>query len=117
MCMSADLSRAFIDAYNRRDAATMREMLHPDLEYVRPGGRRRDGVEHVMAAYEKEWRQNDVKVAVRRIVEQGHSVAAEITVIDQEGKPLFQGGVFHDWRDGLLVRYRAYFDPLPDVVA
>lgn len=114
--MSADLSRAFISAYNRRDADAMRALLHPEIEYIRPGGRTRESAAHVIAAYEKEWRLNDVKVAVRRVVEQADAVAIEITVTDASGAPLFAGGVFHDWRDGLLVRYRAYFDPLPDVV-
>ena len=111
---TAELSQAFINAYNQRDADGLRALIADEIEYIRPGGILRESIDHVVAAYEKEWRTADVRVAVRRLVSTNTQVAAEIAIVNQSGDSLFEGGVFHDWNDGKLVRYRAYFDPLPE---
>ena len=107
----SELSRALVDAYNRRDSDAMRALFDPDIVYIRPGGVRRDGVDAIMAAYEAEWRKYDVEVRIRSALEDGERFAAEIEVVKATGDTLFVGSVFHEWRAGRLTSYRAYFDP------
>lgn len=116
--MSLDLTHRYIEAYNRRDAAALRALLADDVAFVRPGGRVLPGPDEVVASYEREWsRVARSRVDVRRAWEVEDRVCAEITVTVLVGRAehAVEGSVFHRWRDGRLVRYRLYLDPLPDL--
>jgi ketosteroid isomerase-like protein len=114
MRTSSELSMRFIEAFNQRNADGMRAMLPSALEYVRPGGdvlRTSDGV---MAQYERDWsRFTSSRVDIRTHVESGENVFAEITLHVTVGdrSASVEAAVAHRWRDGRLVRYRAYADP------
>ena len=112
----SELSAAFIDAFNKRDAETMRDMLAPNLVYIRPGPLPLDGVEAVMAQYDQDWQQYDPQIRVRRMIEQGDSVAVEIVIAAPapEGVVEVGGAAVHRWVDDRLVGYRLYTDPLPE---
>jgi ketosteroid isomerase-like protein len=114
--LAEDNSRAFIDAYNQRDAEAMRAMLAPDIEYVRPGPEVLNGVDEVMARYAEEWSIFDEsRVELRTIVESGSTIAAEITAFIRAGdrELEMESAIVHEWSDDLMVRYRAYMDPPP----
>ncbi|NVM24024.1 MAG: nuclear transport factor 2 family protein [Desulfobacterales bacterium] len=111
-------SQAFIDAYNRRDADALRALLAPDLEYVRPGPVTLTTTDEVMAQYEMDWsRFERSRVDIRSFVEADDTVAAEVTISASERgrEAVVEAVVIHQWRNGRLIRYRAYFDPFPNL--
>lgn len=105
----ADLSRTFLDAYNRRDADTMRAMLADEFSYVRPGPVTLEGVERVMDRYAKDWEAVGAILRVRHLIEAGAEVAMEITIDRPDGVSI-EAIVLHRWQDARLVRYRLYRD-------
>jgi ketosteroid isomerase-like protein len=107
-------------AYNERDRVALRALLPPVLEYVRPGGGKLTTAEEVMAQYERDWAVlSSSSVEVRELVESCDAIIAEITlkVTMSERSLALEGVLAHRWRDGRLVRYRAYTDPLPGDLA
>ena len=104
-------SLALIDAYNRRDADAIAAVLHPDIEYVRPGPRLAAGPDSIIRLYRSDWERNDATIAVHSSMSDGDRVTVEIEVTSASGAT-FQGAAFHRWDDGLLVGYRAYLDPI-----
>jgi len=111
-----ELTLRFMDAFNARDRAAIRAMLAPDLEYVRPGGGVLRTADAVMDQYERDFATTEsVRVGVRRSLESGDALMAEITIhVTVDGRTTaVAAAVAHGWRDGLLVRYRLYADPLP----
>ena len=115
-----ELTARFIHAYNQRDREALRALLAPVLEYVRPGGAKLTTAEEVMAQYERDWVVlSSSSVEVRELVESGDGIIAEITVKGTIGgrSLALEGVIFHRWRDGRLIRYRAYSDPLPAELA
>lgn len=114
--MSLELSRTFIDAYNRRDADAIRALVADDVSYVRPGQKLLTSPDEVVGIYQKEWGNvSRSRVDVRDAWHVDDAVCAEITVtVEIDGAELqVEGGVFHGWKGGKLVRYRLYLDPLP----
>jgi hypothetical protein len=112
----SELSARFVEAYNQRNREGMRTMLSPTLEYVRPGGEVLSTSDQVMAQYERDWSMfTDPRVEIRSFVESGEDFFGEITIPATVGDhPVrVEGAVAHTWRDGMLARYRAYLDPLP----
>ena len=115
-----ELTARFMRAYNERDREALRALLPPVLDYVRPGGGKLTTAEEVMAQYERDWVVlNSSNVEVRELVESGDGIIAEITIkATMGGRSLtLEGVIFHRWRDGRLVRYRAYTDPFPAELA
>lgn len=111
----SELSAQLLDAYNRRDRAAMREMLSPEILYIRPGPARVDGVDSIMSLYESDWERYDNQNVIRRMVEDGDTVAMEFTVGIAGADPIeVEAVVLHRWVDDRLVFYRLYVDPLPD---
>jgi ketosteroid isomerase-like protein len=109
MANARELTQRYVDAYNRRDRTAMRELLPATLEFVRPGGGSLRTADEVMAQYERDWAILErSRVAIRDLVESNDAILAEITAVE--------GVIVHRWRDGKLVRYRYYTDPLPDEV-
>lgn len=94
----------------------MREMLSPEILYIRPGPTRIQGVNAIMAQYEKDWERYDNQNVIRRMIEDGDTVAMEFTVgISGADAPIeVEAVVLHQWVDDQLVFYRLYVDPLPD---
>lgn len=107
----AELSRAFLDAYNRRDADTMRAMLADQFAYVRPGPVTLDGADRVMERYRKDWESVGATLRVRHLLEAGSEVVMEITIDRPDGVSI-EAVVLHRWMDGRLERYRLYRDPV-----
>ncbi|MGF1664887.1 MAG: nuclear transport factor 2 family protein [Acidimicrobiia bacterium] len=105
----ADLSRAFLDAYNRRDADTMRGLLGAEFSYVRPGPVTLEGVDRVMDRYAKDWEAVGATLRVRHLMEVGPEVVMEITIDRPDGVSI-EAVVLHRWENEWLVRYRLYRD-------
>ncbi len=105
----AELSRAFLDAYNRRDAVAMEAMLGEEFSYVRPGPVALEGVDRVMGRYRKDWEAVGATLAVRHLVEAGPEVVMEITIDRPDGVTI-EAVVLHRWENQRLVRYRLYRD-------
>jgi ketosteroid isomerase-like protein len=119
MANARELTQRYVDAYNRRDRTAMRELLPATLEFVRPGGGSLRTADEVMAQYERDWAILErSRVAIRDLVESNDAILAEITVEGSLGgrSAAVEGVIVHRWRDGKLVRYRYYTDPLPDEV-
>jgi ketosteroid isomerase-like protein len=115
-----ELTARFIHAYNQRDREALSALLAPVLEYVRPGGAKLTTAEEVMAQYERDWVVlSSSSVEVRELVESGDGIIAEITLkVTMSGRSLaLEAVVAHRWRNGRLIRYRAYSDPLPAELA
>lgn len=105
-----DLSKAFIDAYNRRDAEGLRRLLDPDIVYIRMGGHRAPDVDDIVSRYVAGW-EEDYVFDLRRATQQGDAVVIEITgrqQIPPHGR--LEAADYHRWRDGRMVEYRAYVD-------
>ena len=114
------LTASFMDAFNRRDRLGLRALLAPDLEFVRPGGGTLRTADEVIAQYERDWAaMSSSSVAVRNLVESDNGIMAEITInATINGRLLaVPAALAHRWRDGKLIRYRLYSDPLPSEVA
>jgi ketosteroid isomerase-like protein len=95
-------------------------MLPPELEYVRPGGGTLRTADEVLAQYERDWAvMSSSTVEVRDLVESDDRIIAEITVVATiNGRSLaVPAALVHQWRDGRLIRYRLYSDPLPGEVS
>ena len=115
-----ELTERFIHAYNQRDREALRALLPPVLEYVRPGGGKLTTAEEVMAQYERDWGVlSSSSVEVRELVETSDGIIAEITVkATMSGRSFaLEAVVTHRWRNGRLIRYRAYSDPFPAELA
>jgi len=111
-------SQALINAYNRRDAEALRSLLAPKLEYIRPEAITLTTPDEVMAQYEIDWATFErSRVDIRSYVEDEDTVAAEVTILASRERQdmVVEAVVFHQWRNGRLVRYRAYFDPFPNL--
>lgn len=108
-----DHSRALVEAYNRRDAVVIREMLHPDISYVRPGPRAVPDHDAIVRLYEADWGRNDATLDIRSIMEDGDRVLVELTITVPGADRPMEGCAVHRWTDGLLAEYRAYLDPFP----
>lgn len=111
-------SQAFIDAYNRRDADALRSLLAPELEYVRPGPVTLSTANEVMAQYEMDWSMFErSRVDIRSIVEADDTIVVEgtISALARGQEMVVEAVVVHQWRNGRLIRYRAYFDPFPNL--
>lgn len=120
MAGAREMTQRFIDAYNRRDRGAMRELLPATPDYVRWDVGRLGTADEVMAQYERDWAiLESARVVVRDLIESGDRIIAEITleatVAGRSGA--VEGVVAHRWRDGKMVRYRSYQDPLPAQVA
>lgn len=109
-----ELTRAYIDAYNRRDEQGMRAFLPDRLVYVRPGPAVLHTPDEVMDLYRTEWAAHDSRCVIRTEYEDGDVFAGEVTLVSSRTGAEVECGVFHRWVDGRLVEYRAYVDPRPD---
>mgnify|MGYP001818529172 CR=1 FL=1 len=104
---SGSLSRAYFDAFRRRDIETMFSMMAEDVSYEMPSSpllTARDSV-----------RERDVAllaaigVAEMRVLEciaEGNKTAL---ILSLPGSDEVGGSIFHEWSDdGLLLRYQAF---------
>jgi len=120
MASARELTQRYVEAYNRRDQAAMRELLPATLEFVRPGGGALRTADEVMTQYERDWAMLErSRVVVRDLLESDDAILAEITVEGSLGgrSAAVEGVIAHRWHDDRLVRYRYYSDPLPEEVA
>ena len=104
-----ELSRAFLEAYNHRDAETMRSLLAPEVVYIRPGPTRISGIEEILDRYRRDWEQYDNENVIRAIVEDGDTSVMEITMKFPDGTET-HAAVVTRWVGGLMVSYRLYMD-------
>ena len=105
----AELSRIFLEAFNDRDAETMRSMLAPEVVYIRPGPTRISGVEAIIERYRRDWERYDNKNAIRELVEDGDTSVMEITM-EFPGGSETHAAVVTRWVGELMVSYRLYMD-------
>ncbi len=109
------LSQLLIERYNARDLAGMVELFADEVEFIRPGPVTVRGIDAARSRYMEDWHTFDEsRVDVSRVVLSDVEVAAEIRMTLRQGAQTttVAGAVFHLWRHGRLVRYRAYFDPM-----
>ena len=73
-----------------------------------------------MAQYERDWAvMSSSSVEVRDLVGFDDRIMAEITItatINGRSRAI-PAALVHQWRDGRLIRYRLYSDPLPGEVS
>ncbi len=117
MASPAELSARFLDAYNRRDAETMRSMLSPDVTFIRPGPTRFEGVAAIIERYQTDWEEFNNQNTIRQIIEDGDQAVMEITAVIEDGETTieYDMAVIMRWADDKLVYYRLYVDPTPDI--
>ena len=107
----AELSRAYIAAFNAGDLDSLIGFIDDTVDFKRPDEEGLFGQSAVRARYEDDWSTHKhVHVDALRIFESGSTALAEIEV--DAGPPSlewYRGVVVHDWNDeGRLVRYRLY---------
>ena len=105
----AELSQAFLDAFNDRDSETMRSMLAPEVIYVRPGPTRIDGVDDIMDRYRKDWEEYDNTNVIRAVIEDAQSSVMEITMKFSDGTEN-HAAVVTRWVGEVMVYYRLFMD-------
>ena len=106
----ADLSRQFIDAFNRKDLTALRAMMADTVEYKFPGVRTLTDPDEVIARYHKIIAAlGDLQLQVVQMVSDGTTWAA-FFIENVDGDPQPQVAVFHEWVDGKLKTYRAFAD-------
>ncbi len=106
--------RAFIDAWNRRDRATIRAMFHPDISCTGASYPTANGVEEAMALSEPFLAAEVVDWDIIGIAQAGRTVFTE-----RRDRFVFAGGqevevpaagVFEINEDGKILRWQDYFD-------
>ena len=105
----AQLSRAFLEAYNDRDAETMRSMLAPEVVYIRPGPTRIRGREAIMDRYRRDWERYDNRNVIRSVIEDDEASVMEIGMKFPDGAET-DAAVVTRWAGELMVSYRLYMD-------
>lgn len=111
-----ELSVRLIELHNLRDLDGMMELMAERVEFVRPGPAVMATKDEVRAQYEHDWTVfARSHVEVRQLLQLDACVAAEITIRLRAGNDerAVEGAVFHEWADGKLAHYRAYFDIPP----
>jgi uncharacterized protein len=111
--------RSLYEAFNRRDTATTRELMDPDIEYVNPEdaverGTRKGFDQYQVALGKVREIFGDAEIEVDRVVESGDRVAAKIRMrvqLDARGFDTIVGQS-HLWtfRDGKAVRFEWFTD-------
>ena len=115
MEQAAELSRAFIAAFNRRDGDAMWALLHPNVHYQVGAGQATSfsGIPAVQTYYTNSL-ASDARAETVSITVSGDIVFAEnrITGTLPDGRSYsIEQAVRHCWQDGLLIEYRNYNDP------
>jgi len=113
MTECGDLSRAYVKAFNDRDANKMRALLHSDVTYRVGGAPLFTGIAAVEGYY-KAPLATDMRATTIRSIEQGDTVFIEnqLTGTLPDGRTyIIEQAVLHRWKDGLLLEYRNYNDP------
>lgn len=104
---SASLSRAFFDAFRRRDLDTMFSMMAEDVRYEMPGSpvlTTRDSVRDMYVALLAAI--GDAEMRVLECIAEGNKTAL---ILSLPGSDEVGGSIFHEWSDdGLLLRYQAF---------
>lgn len=106
-----ELSATFLEAYNARDADTMRSLLAPEVAYIRPGPTRFTGIPEIMDRYRRDWERYDTENVVRETYEDGNTAVMEITIkfgVGEESEAV----VVTRWVGEKMVSYRLYMDGL-----
>ena len=110
---AAGLAAQYIDAFNRRDWATMNSMLSDDIRYVTSGDVVASGSAEVEQYYAPFF-STDVEATVSKIAATEHLAFFEVvlkgTLADGTAYELVSA-VRQEWSGGHLYSYRAYPDP------
>jgi len=110
---AAELSRAFIAAFNRRDRDAMWALLDPDVHYQVGGATSFSGIPAVQTYYTKSL-ASDAQAETVSIVGTADVIFVENRIIGTlpDGRSYsIEQAVRHRWKDGLLTEYRNYNDP------
>jgi hypothetical protein len=105
----AELSKAFLEAYNSRHGEAMESMIAPEIVYIRPGPTRINGVQAIMDRYRRDWDRYGNHNLVRNVVVDGDTSVMEITMKFPEGTET-EAVVVARWVGELMVAYRLYMD-------
>ncbi len=120
---AAAIARELTDAWNRRDWARYRQLLHPDYSYTGGDGQTQKGPEAGMALVQM-WATAypDGKIEVQRV----HAVSPELAILEFVGRGTHKGDLMGiaptgrqmsipvcnviEVRDGKIVAEREYMD-------
>lgn len=107
---AADLTRAFNDAFERRDISAIRSMLGDPVDYRTPELHTADP-EAIVTRYRDVWaRLPDVHGEIARLIESGDTVVVEVAI--RSGDELVSENIaIHEWHDAKLVSYRMWRNP------
>jgi ketosteroid isomerase-like protein len=104
---SAELSRAFFDAFCRHDLDTMMSMMVEDVRYElvnAPTLTSRDAVRDMYTSLFEAL--GDAEITLLEFIAQGNQAAL---ILSLPGSDEPGGSVFHEWSDdGLLLRYQSF---------
>lgn len=101
----------FMDAYDARDTATLRQLMSRDVVYRLPTVRV-EGRRNVMTQFREEWSARHPVITIRGSVAQPDAAVLELTVLTTEGEDPGTVEVvgIQRWEDDQLVHYRIYRD-------
>ena len=106
---AGELTRAFFDAFSRRDLDTMRSMLADRVDYRLPGmDKRMTTPDEVMATYERIVEANK-DAGPQKLLDfvAGENLVAFTVTAPGEDEPV--AAIIHEWNDdGKLLRYHGF---------
>jgi endonuclease YncB( thermonuclease family) len=101
----------FIDAYDARDASTLRQLMSRDIGYTKPGPEEFQGRKAVLAEFREEWEELEPDLSVRNSIAQPDAVVVELTISIGGAEPEdIEAIAVQRWPDDILVDYRLYRD-------
>ena len=127
MSKSVQVVQEMYDAFGRKDEARLRQLLHPDIEWIQcagfPGGGHRHGVDEVLEKVFKglraEW--NDWRVEIEDYLDAGKTVvvlgryAGTHAITNRSMTAVFAH--VYDVEGGQITRFRQYTDTAELVTA
>ena len=117
------IARDLYDAFGRKDEAQLRELLHPEVEWIQcagfPGGGHRHGIEEVLGkvfgALRSAW--HDWRVEVNEYLDAGDAVVVLGRYAGTHGETgRSMEAVFahvYDIEGGRITRFRQFTDTVP----
>jgi ketosteroid isomerase-like protein len=114
---SGSLSRAFFDAFRRRDLDTMISMMAEDVRYEMPSTPVMTSRDAIRDMYLSLFAAiGDAEITVLECIAEDNKAALILSLPDSDE---VGGSIFHEWSDdGLLLRYQSFTrmpgPPAPD---
>jgi ketosteroid isomerase-like protein len=104
---SGALSRAYFEAFGRRDLDTMSSMMAEDVRYEMPSSPPLTSRDAVRDMYMTLFAAlGDAEIRMLECIAEGNKTAL---ILSLPGSEEVGGSVFHEWSDdGLLLRYQSF---------